>query len=79
MWLIYVLLGFVLLVNVVGLRVVAQVQIVFFVGLVVSLLTFIVPGAAAIETANYTRSSRITAGSGSRSWRCSTRSSDSGY
>jgi len=54
MWLIYVLLGFVLLVNVVGLRVVAQVQIVFFVGLVVSLLTFIVPGAAAIETANYT-------------------------
>ncbi|WP_226040161.1 amino acid permease [Natrinema sp. DC36] len=54
MWLIYVLLGFVLLVNVVGLRVVAQVQIVFFVGLVAALLTFIVPGAAAIDTANYT-------------------------
>jgi len=53
MWLIYVLLGFVLLVNVVGLRVVAQVQIVFS-SVSSSLLTFIVPGAAAIETANYT-------------------------
>ncbi|WP_254522172.1 APC family permease [Natrinema caseinilyticum] len=54
MLLIYVLLAFVLLVNVIGLRLVAQVQLVFFVGLVAVLLTFIVPGAGAIETANYT-------------------------
>lgn len=54
MLLIYVLLGFVLFVNVIGLRLVAQVQLVFFVGLVAVLLTFIVPGAGAIDVANYT-------------------------
>ncbi|SEQ90781.1 APC family permease [Natrinema salaciae] len=54
MLLIYVLLGFVLLVNLIGLRVVAQVQLVCFLGLVVALLTFILPGASAVEAANYT-------------------------
>ncbi|AGB33313.1 amino acid permease [Natrinema pellirubrum DSM 15624] len=51
--LIYVLLAFVLLVNLIGLRVVAQVQLVFFAGLVIALLTFIVPGATAVDAANY--------------------------
>ncbi|MBZ6495254.1 APC family permease [Natrinema longum] len=53
MVLVYVLLGFVLFVNLIGLRVVAQVQIVCFVGLLLALLTFILPGASAVETANY--------------------------
>ncbi|QLG50176.1 APC family permease [Natrinema halophilum] len=51
--LIYVLLGFVLLINLLGLRLVAQIQLVFFVGLIGVLLTFIVPGASAVDTANY--------------------------
>ncbi|ARS90749.1 APC family permease [Natrarchaeobaculum aegyptiacum] len=53
MVLIYVLLAFVLLINLVGLRVVVQVQLIFFAGLVVALATFILPGATAVETANY--------------------------
>ncbi|WP_254762795.1 APC family permease [Natrinema marinum] len=53
MVLIYVLLGFVLLINLIGLRLVAQVQLVFFAGLVLVLLTFIVPGATAVDAANY--------------------------
>lgn len=52
--LVYGLLAFTLLINVIGLRLVAQVQLVFFIGLLLALLTFIVPGAAAVETANYT-------------------------
>ena len=52
--LIYALLAFVLLINLIGLRMVAQVQILFFVGLVATLLVFIVPGAGAVEAANYT-------------------------
>ncbi|MDS0478625.1 amino acid permease [Natrinema sp. 1APR25-10V2] len=51
--LVYVLLAFVLFVNLIGLRVVAQVQLVFFAGLVLALLTFIVPGATAVDAANY--------------------------
>ncbi|WP_226005137.1 APC family permease [Natrinema salinisoli] len=51
--LVYVLLAFVLVVNLIGLRVVAQVQIVFFVGLLIALLTVIVPGAGAVDPANY--------------------------
>lgn len=52
--LIYVLLGFVLVINLIGLRMVAQVQILFFLGLVATLLVFIVPGLGSVETANYT-------------------------
>jgi APA family basic amino acid/polyamine antiporter len=52
--LIYVLLVGVLAVNVLGLRLVAGVQVVFVAALVVSLLTFIVPGVAAVDPANYT-------------------------
>ncbi|UHQ95100.1 APC family permease [Haloterrigena alkaliphila] len=51
--LVYILLTFVLIVNLIGLRLVAQVQLVFFAGLVIALLTFIVPGASAVDTANY--------------------------
>jgi APA family basic amino acid/polyamine antiporter len=51
--LVYVLLAFVLVVNLIGLRVVARVQIVFFVGLLLALLTVIIPGASAVDTANY--------------------------
>lgn len=52
--LVYGLLAFTLFINVIGLRLVAQVQLVFFVGLLLALLTFIVPGATAVDTANYT-------------------------
>lgn len=52
--LVYALLAFVLVINVVGLRIVAQVQLVFVVGLVLSLLVFVVPGLGAVESANYT-------------------------
>jgi APA family basic amino acid/polyamine antiporter len=47
--LVYVLLGFVL-----GLRLVTQVQLLCFTGLVGSLLVFIVPGLGAVEAGNYT-------------------------
>ena len=52
--LIYVLLVSVLAVNVLGLRLVAGVQVLFVAALVVSLLTFILPGATAVDPANYT-------------------------
>ncbi|WP_241430923.1 APC family permease [Natronolimnohabitans innermongolicus] len=51
--LIYALLAFVLGINLIGLKVVVQVQLVFFLGLLVALLTFIVPGSTAIEATNY--------------------------
>jgi APA family basic amino acid/polyamine antiporter len=52
--LIYVLLVAVLVVNVLGLRLVAGMQVLFVAALVGSLLTFVVPGVAAIDPANYT-------------------------
>ena len=52
--LIYGMLAVVLVVNLVGLRVVAGLQLLLVAGLVIALLTFIVPGATAIEPANYT-------------------------
>jgi len=52
--LIYVLLVAVLAINVLGLRLVAGVQVLFVAALVVSLLAFIVPGATAVDPANYT-------------------------
>lgn len=52
--LVYVVLTFVLVINVVGLRLVAQVQLLLFVGLVGALLAFILPGLGAVEPANYT-------------------------
>lgn len=52
--LVYGLLAFVLVINLVGLRLVAQVQLAFVVGLVVALATFVVPGVLAVEPANYT-------------------------
>ena len=52
--LIYVLLVAVLVINVLGLRLVAGVQVLFVAALVVSLLTFILPGATAVDPANYT-------------------------
>ncbi|WP_246084455.1 APC family permease [Salinadaptatus halalkaliphilus] len=52
--LIYVLLAFVLVVNVIGLRLVTQVQLGFVVGLVAALLVFILPGLGAVDGSNYT-------------------------
>ena len=52
--LIYALLVFVLLINIAGLRLVAQFQILFVAGLAAALLVFIVPGATAVDPANYT-------------------------
>lgn len=52
--LIYVLLVFVVAINVAGLRLVAQFQMLFVAALVVALVTFIVPGAMVIDPANYT-------------------------
>lgn len=52
--LIYVLLVFVLVINIVGLRLVAQFQILFVAALALALLVFVVPGAAAVDPANYT-------------------------
>ena len=52
--LIYLLLVAVLVVNVLGLRLVAGMQVLFVAALVGSLLTFVVPGVAAIDPANYT-------------------------
>lgn len=51
--LIYVLLVLVVIVNLLGIRVVAQVQMLFFVGLLASLALFIVPGALAVDPGNY--------------------------
>ncbi|QSW99892.1 APC family permease [Haloterrigena alkaliphila] len=50
---VYGLLAFVLVVNLIGLRTVARVQLVFVAGLVASLLVFVVPGLGAVEPANY--------------------------
>lgn len=52
--LIYVLLCFVLVINLVGLRLVAQLQLILVVGLVVTLLIFIIPGSTAVDFSNYT-------------------------
>jgi len=65
--------------NVVGLRVVAQVQIVFSSVSSSHSLTFIVPGAAAIETANYTLFFPDYGGFGLAVVALFYRSSDSGY
>jgi len=48
------LLLLVLVINIVGLRLVAQFQILFVAGLAVALLVFIVPGATAVDPVNYT-------------------------
>ncbi|MFC6838497.1 APC family permease [Halomarina ordinaria] len=52
--LMYLLLVGVLVVNLVGLKLVARVQLLLVVGLVVSLLAFIVPGATVVEPAHFT-------------------------
>lgn len=51
--LVYLLLTFVLVVNVAGIRIVAQIQLVFVAGLVLSLLVFVVPGVTAVDPDNY--------------------------
>ena len=51
--LIYALLLLVLVINIAGLRLVAQFQILFVAGLVLALAVFVVPGATAVEPANY--------------------------
>lgn len=53
MVLVYVLLALVLVVNLLGIRLVAQVQLLFFAGLIAVLALFIIPGAAAVEPTNY--------------------------
>ena len=52
--LIYALLVGVLVINLVGLRVVAQFQILFVAGLAAALAVFVVPGATAVDPGNYT-------------------------
>lgn len=52
--LVYALLVGVVVVNVVGLRLVVQLQALFVAALVLSLLAFILPGATAVDPANYT-------------------------
>lgn len=51
--LVYLLLAFVLVVNVVGIKIVAQIQLVFVAGLVLSLLVFVGPGLTAVDPDNY--------------------------
>lgn len=52
--LIYGFLVFVLVVNLLGVKTVARLQVVFLALLVAALATFIIPGSLAIDTANYT-------------------------
>ncbi|WP_254538187.1 APC family permease [Halomarina litorea] len=52
--LMYVLLAGVVALNVVGLRLVVQAQALFVAGLALALLAFVVPGATAVDPANYT-------------------------